>query len=77
MAFTEKLEALLLNKSWKPVHLAAELTSVGHSVSPYTVERWLAGKNMPRVEHVAAMADIFGITTDAVLGRETAASVVE
>lgn len=38
-------------------------------VKPPSVSAWENGKSMPTVENVLKLADIFGVTTDEVLGR--------
>lgn len=38
-------------------------------VKPPSVSAWENGKAMPTVENVLKLADIFGVTTDEVLGR--------
>lgn len=39
-------------------------------VPVFAVERWEAGDEEPPAESVAALSELFGVTTDSLLGRE-------
>jgi len=39
-------------------------------ISRSSVNAWEAGKSMPSVGHLVALADIFNVSTDYLLGRE-------
>lgn len=39
------------------------------SISAITVQNWEVGRTEPRASYVCALADLFGVTTDYLLGR--------
>lgn len=65
-SFASRLKRLM--GSMSPRHIAREL-----DVSEGTVYQWLAVEDrVPRGEHVAALAQMFGVTADYLLGIEPA-----
>ena len=50
--------------------LSAEQIASAICVSPATVYRWESGECDPGSSHLCRLADLLGVTTDALLGRE-------
>ena len=59
MTFAEKLIGLRKNRGWSQEELGEKL-----GVTRQTVSKWELGSTTPEMEKIAAMSEIFGITTD-------------
>ncbi|MCH5203463.1 MAG: helix-turn-helix domain-containing protein [Oscillospiraceae bacterium] len=59
MTFAEKLMELRRQKGWSQEELGDKL-----GVTRQTVSKWELGSTTPEMEKLAAMSDLFGITTD-------------
>ena len=64
MTFGEKLQSLRQRSGMSQDALAERL-----QVSRQAVSRWERDETMPETDKVVALADIFGVTTDYLLGR--------
>ena len=66
MTIGDRLDMLMRQRKMSSPALAGRL-----EISDETVRRWRAGKTEPTASHIAAIAKIFGTTTDwLVTGRE-------
>ena len=65
MHYKNKVKALREARGWSQRDLAARL-----NVMPATVAQWETGVNGLSLKNAVALADLFGCTLDAVLGRE-------
>jgi len=77
MAIAENLAKLMADHNMRPIELAADLCRAGQPVTEATVDNWLAGANMPRVEAVIAIANRFGVTTDDLLRENVIVGAIE
>lgn len=59
MTFAEKLTELRKQKGWSQEELGDKL-----DVTRQTVSKWELGSTTPEMEKIAAMSELFGITTD-------------
>lgn len=62
MNLRKNIKELRTHKGWSQLKLAEEL-----NVSDDTVSKWETGKNMPSVEDVMRLSDIFSISIDDLL----------
>ncbi len=65
MHYKNKVKVLREARGWSQRDLAARL-----DVTPATVAQWETGVNGLSLKSAVALADLFGCTLDAVLGRE-------
>lgn len=66
MTFAEKLMELRRQKGWSQEELGDKL-----GVTRQTVSKWELGSTTPEMEKLAAMSDLFGITTDELIKGKT------
>ena len=59
MTFSEKLSELRRSKGWSQEQLGEKL-----GVTRQTISKWELGSTTPEMEKLAAISDLFGITTD-------------
>lgn len=59
MTFSEKLSELRRSKGWSQEQLGERL-----GVTRQTISKWELGSTTPEMEKLAAISDLFGITTD-------------
>ncbi len=69
-ALNENIRALRLQTGMSQVELAEKI-----GVSKQCVSNWENDNVAPSVEMLMKLADLFGVTTDALLGREPAETV--
>lgn len=70
--FKERLKSHRKRVGWSQADLAKQLASKGiDGVYPTTVAKIEAGDRAVRIDELAALADLFGVTVDALLGRNT------
>lgn len=65
MSFSEKMMALRRSKGWSQEQLGEKL-----GVTRQTVSKWELGSTTPEMEKLAAISDLFGITTDELIKGE-------
>ncbi len=65
MCFAENLIALRRSRNWSQEELGAQL-----GVSRQTVSKWELGQTTPELEKLVAMAELFQISIDSLVGRE-------
>lgn len=65
MSFSEKLMELRRSKGWSQEQLGDKL-----GVTRQTVSKWELGSTTPEMEKLAAISDLFGITTDELIKGE-------
>lgn len=68
MDFRDRLKNAMDAKQWTPPHLCAAMSDLGCVVTVPTIERWLAGGNVPRFEPLRYAAAALGITVDDLAG---------
>ncbi len=68
--FMPRLAALRQSFGWSQMTVAQKL-----GVSKQTVSNWENGYAQPSVEMVIALAEIFDVSTDYILGRESGRSI--
>lgn len=66
MTFAEKLIGLRKSRGWSQEELGEKL-----GVTRQTVSKWELGSTTPEMEKIAAMSEIFGITTDELIKGTT------
>ena len=66
MKFSEKLMELRKSRGWSQEQLGEQL-----GVTRQTVSKWELGDTTPEMEKLAAMSEIFGVTTDELIKGET------
>ena len=62
----ERIRELRMARGWNQVQLAEQL-----SVTKQSVSNWENDNILPSVEMLVKLAELFGVTTDYLLGRET------
>lgn len=65
MTFSEKLSELRRSRGWSQEQLGEKL-----GVTRQTISKWELGTTTPEMEKLAAMSDLFGITTDELIKGE-------
>lgn len=65
MKFSEKLMELRKSRGWSQEQLGEQL-----GVTRQTVSKWELGETTPEMEKLAAMSEIFGVTTDELIKGE-------
>ncbi|MBQ8763920.1 MAG: helix-turn-helix transcriptional regulator [Clostridia bacterium] len=63
----EKIKALRLAGNYSQVDIAEKL-----SVTKQTISNWENNNIQPSIDMLVKIADLFGVTTDYLLGRDTA-----
>lgn len=63
-----RMDALATLRKWRG--LTQRELSAALGLSPATVAQWERGYCLPNTENLQAIADLFGCSVDAVLGRE-------
>lgn len=61
---------MMLEKLRTDAGLSREELSRRLEVSAMTIRNWERGDTRPTAEHLKNLADVFGVTTDYLLGRE-------
>ncbi len=61
----ERIRELRMARGWNQVQLAEQL-----SVTKQSVSNWENDNILPSVEMLVKLAELFGVTTDYLLGRE-------
>lgn len=74
MNFPTNLRRAMAAKQFEPVHLAAAMADHGQPINSRTVDRWLAGSNLPQVATLGAVADCLDVTPNELLGVTSKAS---
>lgn len=72
MYFSEKLMELRRSKGWSQEQLGEKL-----GVTRQTVSKWELGDTTPEMEKIAALSELFGITTDELIKGESRQSIPE
>ena len=65
MTFQDTIKRLMAEKGWESAHLAAALSDKGLKITTWSVDRWLTGHCEPRLSTARVVAEVFGITLDA------------
>ena len=65
--FAQNLKRLMDESGMLPIRLAATLAENGCTVTEQTVNGWLKGICLPRLETAKAVAAVFHVTIDAML----------
>jgi transcriptional regulator with XRE-family HTH domain len=69
--FRENLRRERDSRKWSQAHLAQLLSAKGLAVYPTTIAKVEAGERAARIDEVVAIADVFGVSVDALLGRSS------
>lgn len=69
--FRETLHRLRRNRGWSQAHLAELLSAKGLGVYPTTIAKIEAGDRAIQIDELVAVADIFEVSVDALLGHST------
>ena len=67
--FRDTLKRERKERGWSQAHMANLLKDKGLTVYPTTVAKIEAGERAARIDEVVAVADVFGVSVDALLGR--------
>jgi transcriptional regulator with XRE-family HTH domain len=67
--FRKRLKALRGNRELSQAQLANMLSNKGLAVYPTTIAKIEAGDRAPRIDEIAAIADVFEVSIDALIGR--------
>lgn len=70
--FRKRLRAERERRKWSQAHMAKLLSAKGIEVHPTTIAKMEAGDRSARIDEVAAIADLFEVSLDTLLGRSTA-----
>lgn len=76
LPFAQRLRTLREEKGWTQAEFGAQLGGVETPLPPATISSWEQADKRPTVDTVMRMADLFGITVDFLLGRESKPKVV-
>lgn len=67
----QRLRDALGQKGWRPSELARQIEkSMGRSVDPSMVRRWVNGQKLPSLEYVGSLAAALGVSTDWLMSLE-------
>jgi transcriptional regulator with XRE-family HTH domain len=69
--FRENLRRERENRKWSQAHLAKLLSNKGFQVYPTTIAKIETGQRAARIDEVVAVADIFDVAVDALVGRSS------
>jgi transcriptional regulator with XRE-family HTH domain len=69
--FRKRLKAERESRKWSQAHMAKLLSPKGIEVYPTTIAKIEAGDRSARIDEVAAIADLFEVSLDTLLGRST------
>lgn len=67
--FRENLRRERDSRKWSQAHLAKLLSAKGLAVYPTTVAKIEAGERAARIDEIVAVADLFNVTVDAMVGH--------
>jgi transcriptional regulator with XRE-family HTH domain len=67
--FREQLRAERDRRKWSQAHIAKLLSDKGIPMHPTTIAKIEAGDRAARIDEVTAVADLFGVSLDTLLGR--------
>lgn len=70
--FRENLRRERETRNWSQAHLAKLLSAKGLGVYPTTVAKIEAGERAARIDEVVAVADLLGVSVDALVGHRPA-----
>ncbi|MEZ0363378.1 helix-turn-helix domain-containing protein [Mycobacterium sp. pUA109] len=70
--FRKRLRTERLSREWSQARMAQLLSTKGIDVHPTTIAKLEAGDRSARIDEVAAIADLLGVSIDTLLGRSTA-----
>jgi transcriptional regulator with XRE-family HTH domain len=69
--FRKRLRAERERRKWSQAHMAKLMSTKGIEVHPTTIAKIEAGDRSARIDEVAAIADLFEVSLDTLLGRST------
>jgi transcriptional regulator with XRE-family HTH domain len=69
--FRKRLRPERERRKWSQAHMAKLLSARGIEVHPTTIAKIEAGDRSARIDEVAAIADLFEVSLDTLLGRST------
>lgn len=61
MVFSKKLQKLMRDRSWDAVQLAAAVSSMGGSIHPVTIQRWLDDGRTPHSASIYIVAKALNV----------------
>lgn len=74
MRFNKNLDRLLRERQWTSAHLVAALADRGIQTTQWSVDRWVNGRNLPRLEVVPDIAAALDVSVDDLFAEEAHAS---
>lgn len=72
--FGQRLKAERERRAWSQGDVAERLYAKGLPVYATTIGKIEAGKRAIRIDELSAVADLFGVSVDALIGRESSAN---
>lgn len=76
LPFAKRLRSLREERDWTQAEFGARLGGAESPVPPATISSWEQADKRPTVDTIMRMADIFGVTVDFLLGRDSASKVI-
>ena len=76
LPFAQRLRSLREERDWTQAEFGARLGGAESPVPPATISSWEQADKRPTVDTIMRMADIFGVTVDFLLGRDSASKVI-